>query len=66
VSSGDAGVILQKLRTYKIRLAVVCEPGRVRLSTRFGELLEQERRLPHFDVFETRAAAREWLMTGSA
>ena len=61
LSSGDAGVVLQKLRTYRVRLAVVVAPGRVRFSTRFGEMLAEERRGRHFGVFETRAAGREWL-----
>lgn len=61
LSSGEAGAILQKLRNYGIRLAVVCAPGRVRFSSRFGEMVAEERRGPHFGVFETRAAARAWL-----
>ena len=61
VSSREAGEILQKLRTYKIRMAVVCAPGSTKFSSRFNELLADERRHGHFDVFETRAAAREWL-----
>jgi hypothetical protein len=61
LSSGEAGAILQKLRTYGIRLAVVCDPDRVRFSSRFGEMVAEERRGPHFGVFDTRAAARDWL-----
>ena len=61
LSSGEAGAILQKLRNYRMRLAVVCAPGRVQFSSRFGEMLAEERRGPHFGVFETRGAAREWL-----
>ena len=38
LSSGEAGAILQKLRNYGIRLAVVCPPGRVLMSSRFGEM----------------------------
>jgi hypothetical protein len=61
LSSGEAGAILQKLRTYGIRLAVVCEPGSVRFSSRFGEVLAEERRGRYFSVFETRESALEWL-----
>jgi GrpB-like predicted nucleotidyltransferase (UPF0157 family) len=61
LSSGDAGAILQKLRNYGVRLAVVCPPGSVQFSSRFGEMLAEEHRRRDFRVFETRAAAREWL-----
>lgn len=61
LSSGEAGEILQKLRNYRIRLAVVCPPGQVRFSSRFGEMLAEERRGPYFGVFDTRAGARAWL-----
>ncbi|AUX23929.1 uncharacterized protein SOCEGT47_044590 [Sorangium cellulosum] len=61
LSSGEAGAILQKLRNYRIRLAVVCPPGSVEFSSRFGELLAEERRGDHFGVFETREAATEWI-----
>jgi len=61
LSSGEAGAILQKLRQYRIRLAVVCPPGTVRFSTRFGEMVEEEARGIHFRIFETAEAAREWL-----
>ena len=61
LSSGEAGEILQKLRNYKIRLAVVCAPDRVQFSSRFGEMLAEERRGPYFGVFDTRADARAWL-----
>jgi hypothetical protein len=61
LSSGDAGAILQKLRNYKIRLAVVCPPDRVPFSSRFPEMVAEERRGPHFGLFDTREAARAWL-----
>lgn len=61
LSSGEAGEILQKLRNYRIRLAVVCAPGQVQFSSRFGEMLAEERRGPYFGVFDTRADARAWL-----
>ncbi len=59
--SGDAGEILQKLRTYQIRLAVVCPAGSVTLSDRFKELLVDERRGSDFGVFEARDEAYRWL-----
>ncbi len=61
LSSRQAGAILQKLRNYRVRLAVVCSPGTVRLSTRFPELLVEERRQRYFGVFDTRAEAVRWL-----
>jgi hypothetical protein len=61
LSSGEAGAILQKLRNYRIRLAVVCPAGSVTLSSRFGEMAAEEQRGRHFGLFETRQAAREWL-----
>src|SRR5262245_20873169 len=57
LSSGQAGAILQKLRNYGVRLAVVSRPGRVRASSRFGEMVAEERRGRHFGLFETRDAA---------
>ena len=61
LSSGEAGAILQKLRTYRIRIAVVCSPGSVRMSSRFGEMAEEEARVGYFRLFESEQAAREWL-----
>lgn len=60
LSSGDAGEILQKLRNYDIRLAVV-HPPTLQLSQRFRELMIDEQRGSYFRLFETRAAAEEWL-----
>src|SRR4029077_14875541 len=48
LSSGEAGAILQKLRTYKIRLAVVYSPDRVRFSSRFQEMAAEEGRTGFF------------------
>lgn len=61
VSSLEAGEILQLLRNYGVRLAVVREPGATE-SRRFQELLAAERRDTHFDVFENRQPAIEWLV----
>jgi hypothetical protein len=61
LSSGEAGAVLQKLRNYRIRVAVVYSPDRVRFSTRFGEMAAEENRAGHFRLFESTEAAREWL-----
>jgi uncharacterized protein DUF4180 len=61
LSSGEAGLILQKLRNYRIRLAVVCEPGAVAFSSSFRALMAESSRGGWFRVFETRPAAAEWL-----
>jgi hypothetical protein len=64
LSSGQAGVILQKLRTYKVRLAVVAPTERVIPTAPFREMLKEERRSGQFAVFDTRDAAAAWLVTG--
>jgi hypothetical protein len=56
LSSGEAGEVLDKLRRFHVRLAVVCEPHTVRFSSRFLEILSDDLR-----VFETRDEARLWL-----
>ena len=61
LSSGEAGAILQKLRNYRIRLAVVCPPDSVRLSSMFGEMSAEESGTGYFQVFQTAEAARAWL-----
>ena len=64
LSSGEAGQILQKLRTYHVRLAVVAPKERVVPSTRFNELAAEGRKSGEFAMFETRDAAAAWLVTG--
>lgn len=61
LSTGDAGAVLQKLRNYGVRLAVVCPRDSARFSSRFGEALAEERGRRDFGVFETRDAALAWL-----
>ena len=56
LSSGEAGEILDKLRRFQVRLAIVCSPGTIRLSHRFREIISDDLRL-----FETCEAARLWL-----
>lgn len=60
VSSRQAGEILQKLRNYGMRLAVVVAPGAA-VSRRFHELQAAERRDGAFAVFDSRDAALAWL-----
>jgi hypothetical protein len=61
VSSQQAGAVLQKLRNYGVRLAVVAPPDSVLTSRRFSELAAAERRDRAFGLFDTRAAALAWL-----
>jgi hypothetical protein len=56
LSSAEAGLILDKLRRFQIRLAVVCPPGTTKFSSRFTQILSDDLR-----VFETRDAALGWL-----
>ena len=60
LSSGEAGAILQKLRTYQIRLAVVHTPE-LRLTQRFAELMADESQGQDFRLFDDRATAEAWL-----
>jgi len=62
LSSGEAGTILQKLRNYRIRLAVVAPTGGVPQSSRFGEMLADEMRGNEFRIFEDKDAAEAWLV----
>jgi len=66
LSSGEAGLILQKLRNYRIRIAVVYSPENVRFSSRFGEMASEEGRTGYFRLFESEEAAREWLSSDRA
>jgi hypothetical protein len=61
LSSRQAGEMLQKLRNYQLRLAVVRPPGSAPLSRRFEELMIEERREPYFGLFDTREAALAWI-----
>lgn len=59
LSSGEAGAILQKLRSYRLRIAVVCPPESARVSSRFGEITGEL--AGFFRIFEAADDAREWL-----
>jgi hypothetical protein len=56
LSSGEAGEILDKLRRFRIRLAVVNGQGSTTFSTRFPEILCDD-----LQVFGSRADAVRWL-----
>lgn len=62
LSSRQAGEILQKLRNYYVRVAVIYSPATTRLSRRFGELMAQENRDRYFRLFEERPEAEAWLL----
>ena len=62
LSSGEAGTILQKLRNYRIRLAVVWTPEDAQLNDKFRDMVTEEKRGNHFQLFESREAARAWLI----
>jgi hypothetical protein len=62
LSSGEAGAILQKLRQYRVRLAVVFTAAGVsKFSSRFREMSSEEARTGYFRMFETAEAARTWI-----
>jgi uncharacterized protein DUF4180 len=61
LSSREAGEILQKLRNYHIRLAVVVDPARSDFSSRFGEMVAEEKKGHDFGVFDAREPALAWL-----
>jgi hypothetical protein len=61
LSSGEAGTVLQKLRNYRIRLAIVIDSNRPAFSSRFGEMVNEEKKGRDFGIFDARDAAFEWL-----
>jgi hypothetical protein len=65
LSSGQAGAILQKLRNYQVRLAVVASEDSVRVSRMFREMAWEESRGGDFRLFEDEPSAQEWLAGGS-
>ena len=62
LSSGEAGTILQKLRNYHIRLAVVMPQNGLHQSERFRELAAEENKGDDFRLFDDRASAEAWLL----
>ena len=63
LSSGVAGDVLQRFANYRIRLAVMAQPEK--FSSRFADLLAEERGRGRFAVFDDIAAARAWLLGSS-
>jgi hypothetical protein len=61
LSSLEAGEILQKLRNYKIRLAVVVAKS-TQLTSAFRDLMVEEKRNQYFRLFEDREKAEAWLV----
>lgn len=61
LSSGLAGELLQKLRNYQLRLAIVDAEGTAPLSTYFQDMAGEERRSGYFGLFASRAEAIAWL-----
>ncbi len=61
LSSKIAGEVLHKLRLYRVRLGVVRTPG-LQLSSRFGEMLADERRYGFFGLFDSLDEALDWLV----
>ena len=59
----EAGEILQKLRTYGIRCAVVVSPSRPQ-PERFREMASEEKKGRWFSVFSSRQEAESWLLNG--
>ena len=63
LSTRIAGEVLNKLRMYRIRLAVIRTPG-LKLSRHFGEMLVDERRYGYFALYESLEEAMDWLSRG--
>ena len=61
LSSGEAGAILQKLRNYHVKLALVVPEAGIRQSSMFPEMVLEESRSGYFGIFEERGMAEAWL-----
>ena len=61
LSSKIAGEVLHRLRLYRVRLAVVLTPG-LELSSRFGEMLADEKRYGYFGLFDSLDEGLDWLI----
>ena len=61
LKSGEAGEILQKLRTYRIRMALVGGLAEAAASQRFTEMMIEENRQRWFHMFAAVDAAVDWL-----
>lgn len=61
LSSGEAGAILQKLRNYHVKTALVVPAEGVHRSSMFPEMVLEESRSGYFRIFENRDLAEVWL-----
>ena len=61
LSSGEAGTILQKLRNYRIRLALVVPQSESHGSDSFRAMAAEESRGNDFRIFADRDSAEAWL-----
>ena len=64
LKSGQAGALLQKCRTYHVRVAAVTGP--LSPGSRFVQMAAEENRGPYFRFFEDREAAEAWLAEGTS
>jgi hypothetical protein len=60
LSSGEAGEVLDKLRRFHVRLALVCPSGTARFSSRFTEIFADD-----LQAFSSREEACLWLASTS-
>ena len=60
LSSGEAGAILQKLRNYHIKLAIVAPPD-LHQSTLFPDMLREESQSGYLTISPDKPSAELWL-----
>jgi hypothetical protein len=61
LKTGEAGEILQKLRNYHIKMAVILT-GEIAVTGRFAEMVTEEKRGRDFAVFNDKQEAEKWLL----
>jgi hypothetical protein len=64
LSSGEAGTVLQKLRNYHIKLAVVLPPDGAPQTEMFRQMAAEESRGNEFRIFEDKVSGEDWLFGG--
>lgn len=64
LSSGEAGAILQKLRNYRIKLAIVAPGDEFPQSSMFRQMVVEESKGNDFRIFEDPGSAEAWLKRG--
>ena len=62
LSSGEAGMILQKFSLYLVKLAAVLKLDEVPHSQKFGELAVEVNRGNQFRIFDDLEQAESWLL----